>query len=108
MDGANQLGSVVTLGIILAVGLMLFFLCAWLVRGIWRWMTGGGRQARDTQKQEPRFDPIKPINISGVSAADLFVVRSNLNAVARQIEDLERRLRLDPSARAKQEASSRN
>jgi len=71
-------------------------------------MIGGSRQTRNASKQEPQFDPIKPINTSGVSAADLFVVRSNLNAVARQVEDLERRLRLQPLAGARETASSRD
>lgn len=108
MDGSDQLGSVVTLGIGLAVGLMLFLLIAWLVRAIWRWMIGEGRQVDRGREQEPKFDPVKPIGPSGVSASDLFVIRSNLNAVARQIEDLERRLRLEPARRSKEMAASRD
>ncbi|MEE1610939.1 hypothetical protein [Microvirga sp. CF3016] len=108
MDGSDQLGSVVTLGIGFAAGLMLFLLIAWLIRAIWRWMIGEGRQIDHGRKQEPKFDPVKPISPSGVSASDLFVVRSNLNAVARQIEDLERRLRLEPSRGSREMAASRD
>jgi hypothetical protein len=108
MDGSDQLGSVVTLGIVFAAGLMVFLLVAWLVRAIWRWMIGESRRTDHGRKQEPEFDPVKPISPSGVSASDLFVVRSNLNAVARQIEDLERRLRLEPSRASKEMAASRD
>jgi hypothetical protein len=107
MDGSDQISSAVMLGAVLAVGLALFFLLIWLVRGVWRWMTGGGQQTRSAQDQEPKFDSAKPINGSAVSASDLFVVRSNLNAVARQLEDLERKLRLEPSGHAEM-ASSRD
>jgi flagellar biosynthesis/type III secretory pathway M-ring protein FliF/YscJ len=100
MDGIDQLGSAVTLGIVLAVGIVVFFLAAWLIRAVWRWMTGGSPKRRD-QRQEPKFELAQPTNASGVSASDLFVIRSNLNAVARQVEDLERRLRLSSNERGK-------
>jgi flagellar biosynthesis/type III secretory pathway M-ring protein FliF/YscJ len=100
MDGSDQLGSAVTLGFVVAVGLVLFFLAAWLARAVWRWMTRGGPKQKD-QRQEPKLELAQPTNASSVSASDLFVIRSNLNAVARQVEDLERRLRLSSSEREK-------
>jgi predicted RND superfamily exporter protein len=104
MDASDQLGSAVLLGIVLAVGLVLFFLAAWLVRVAWRWMVEGSSQ-RTEQKQEPKPEVAQP---SGVSASDLFVIRSNLNAVARQVEDLERRLRLERPGRATELVSPRD
>jgi hypothetical protein len=100
MDGSDQLGSAVTLGIVMAVGIVAFFVAAWLIRAVWRWMTGGSPKRRDL-RQETKFELAQPTNASGVSASDLFVIRSNLNAVARQVEDLERRLRLSSSERGK-------
>ncbi len=108
MDGGDQLSTAIVLGIVLAVGLALFLFLAWFVRGTWRWLTGGGKRIGSAPRQESRFEPVKPINGAGVSASDLFVVRSNLNAVARQVEDLERRLRLASFEGAKAEASSRH
>jgi hypothetical protein len=98
MDGIDQPGSAVTLGIVLAVGIGVFFLAVWLIRAVWRWMTGGSPKRRDL-RQETKLELAQPTNASGVSASDLFVIRSNLNAVARQVEDLERRLRLSSSER---------
>ncbi|WP_114945876.1 hypothetical protein [Microvirga calopogonii] len=106
MDGSDQLGSAVTLGIVLAVGLILFSLIAWLGLAIWRWIAGSGSKSKK-QASEPKLDLGPSIDASGVSASDLFVIRSNLNAVARQVEDLERRLRLASSDRAKTVETSR-
>jgi hypothetical protein len=100
MDGSDQLGSAVTTGIVLAVGLMLFLLLAWLARAVWRWVTGGGSNPK-AQRKELKLELGRSLGEVGVSASDLFVIRSNLNAVARQVEDLERRLRLETSSRAK-------
>jgi hypothetical protein len=104
MGGSDQLGSAVTLGLVLAVGLILFSLVAWLVLAIWRWVAGSGSKPKDG---EPKFDLTPAIGASGVSASDLFVIRSNLNAVARQVEDLERRLRLASHDHAKAVETSR-
>jgi len=93
MVGSDQLGSAVTLGVVLAIGLILFFLVAWLVLAIGRWIAGSGSKPKK-QDDEPKLDLKSAIGSSGVSASDLFVIRSNLNAVARQVEDLERKLRL--------------
>ena len=100
MDGSDQLGSAVTIGIVLAVGLMLFCVLVWLARAVWRWVTGNSPNPKP-QKKEPRPELTQSFGEAGVSASDLFVIRSNLNAVARQVEDLERRLRLEASSRAK-------
>ncbi|WP_262268287.1 MULTISPECIES: hypothetical protein [Microvirga] len=108
MDGSDQLGSAVTLGIVLAVGVALVLLLVGLVRAVWRWMIGGTRSAKGARKQEPRLDPVEPIGPAGVTASDLFVVRSNLNAIARQVEDLERRLRLEGAGSAKDMAATRD
>ncbi|MGO4525077.1 hypothetical protein AB4097_09470 [Microvirga sp. 2MCAF35] len=106
MDGSDQLGSAVTLGIVLAVGLILFSLVAWLVLAVWRWVAGNGSKPRK-QEDVPKLDLQPTAGASGVSASDLFVIRSNLNAVARQVEDLERKLRLASSDQAKAVETSR-
>jgi len=106
MGGSDQLGSAVTLGLVLAVGLILFSLVAWLVLAIWRWVAGNGSKPKK-QEGEPKLDLTPAIGASGVSASDLFVIRSNLNAVARQVEDLERRLRLASHDHAKAVETSR-
>jgi hypothetical protein len=92
-DVSDQLGSAVTLGIVVAVGPGVFFLVALLLRAVWRWITGSRRKPK-AEMQEPKLELAQPTSASGVSASDLFVIRSNLNAVARHVEDLERRLRL--------------
>ena len=58
---------------------------------------------RPSQKQKPpeqvstREQGSRLSDTGPVSAADLYVIRSNLNAVSRQVEDLERKLRLTES-----------
>jgi hypothetical protein len=106
MDGSDQLGSAVTLGIVVAVGIGVFCLVAWLLRAVWRWMTGS-RSTPKAERQKPKLELAQPTSASGVTASDLFVIRSNLNAVARQVEDLERRLRLGSSDREKVTEMSR-
>ena len=106
MDGSDQLGSAVMLGVVFVVGLILLFLAAWLIRAVWRWMIGG-RSKPKGQGREPELGLSQSIGGTGVSASDLFVIRSNLNAVARQVEDLERRLRLASSDHAKVVETSR-
>ncbi|MBA1156721.1 hypothetical protein [Microvirga mediterraneensis] len=106
MGGSDQLGAAVTLGIVLAVGLLLFVLVALIVRAIWRWIAGSGSKPKN-QGDEPMLDVKPAIGTSGVSASDLFVIRTNLNAVARQVEDLERRLRLASGDQVKAVESSR-
>jgi hypothetical protein len=98
MDVSDQLGSAVTLGIVVAVGLGVFFLVALLLRAVWRWITGSRRKPK-AEMQEPEL--AQPTSASGVSASDLFIISSNLNAVARHVEDLERRLRLSSRDREK-------
>ena len=107
MGGGDQLGAAVTLGLVLAVGLLLFVLVAWLFRAAWRWIAGSSSKPKNQQDQ-PALDLKPAISASGVSASDLFVIRTNLNAVARQVEDLERRLRLGSSDQAKTVETSRH
>ncbi len=93
MDETFQLGSAVVISIVIAIGLIFFFVFMWVVRVVWRWMTGSSSKARD-QRQEPKFALAQTSGASGVSASDLFVIRSNLNPVPPQDEHLEPRLRL--------------
>jgi hypothetical protein len=88
----NHLSSAVMLGIVLVVGLLMCLILFWLVRSTWRWIVGSDQRNRTDPRQELEFGSTQPVSATGISASDLFVIRSNLNAVARQIEDLERRL----------------
>jgi hypothetical protein len=108
MEMGDQYSSAVLLGVVLAVGLILFFIVVLLGRAVWRWIMGSGKQGRRNQKQEPSFEGAGQINPAALSAADLFVIRSNLNSVARQIEDLERRLRLEQSRNVRELAATRD
>jgi hypothetical protein len=46
MDVSDQLGPAVTLGIVVAVGLGVFFLVALLLRAVWRWITGAAESLK--------------------------------------------------------------
>lgn len=56
-------------------------------------MTGTRQQPQ--QKQEtPEPEPLRePGSAAAITATELFVIRSNLEAVLQQVEDLERKLR---------------
>jgi hypothetical protein len=94
MGEGGQLSSAVMLGVALALGLLVFFVVAVLIRAMWRWMLGGTQKGR-SERQEPQFEATRLSGASGLSASDLFVIKTNLSAVVRQVEDLERRLRLE-------------
>jgi hypothetical protein len=90
---AGQLIAISLMGVALAFGLGLFYLLVRLARWTWRWVAGARPQqprAR-TPQQELGSDTAYA---APVSASDLYVIRSNLDAVARQVEDLERKLTL--------------
>lgn len=89
--GEDQLTAIAVLGIALALGGGLFVLVAALVKRIWAWMVGS-RPHAPKEGRAPGTEPVSG-SVLGVTASDLFVVRSNLNAVSRQVEDLERKLR---------------
>lgn len=92
--GADQLALVATLGTALAVGLGLFFLMVVLGRRIWAWIFGASTQSRENHTMAPVGEPKSEADYPiPVTATDLFAIRSNLGAVARQLEDLERKLR---------------
>jgi hypothetical protein len=108
MEMGDHLSSAMTLGIALPVGLLSCLMLFWFVRSTWRWIVGKDQGSTSDQWREPEKASGQPLSASGVSASDLFVIRSNLNAVARQIEDLERRLRFEQSHKVKELASTRD
>jgi hypothetical protein len=104
----DQLTAVGLLGVALALGLGLLVLIVLLARQVWRWVTGARPQNSQVHgvpsKQDPGSEtaPFPP-----TIASDLFTIRSNLAAVSRQIEDLERKLRLSPHAHAGRDEPAR-
>jgi hypothetical protein len=81
--------GVIAAGIALVIVLTLAIVG--FARALWRWIAGG-----PPEKSVPAPVPAsEAAKLDGtVTASDLFAVRSNLNAVARQLEDLEIKLRL--------------
>lgn len=97
----DQLAAVGVLGVALALGLALLFLLVLLARQVWRWVTGARRQNSQVHRVPSKQDPgSETAAFPATVASDLFTIRSNLAAVARQIEDLERKLRLGAHERA--------
>jgi hypothetical protein len=86
-DQAVAIGTLIGCAV-LALGVLLALLR--LVRSVGRWVFGG---SRPPAVPLPAAGPAAPFD-PAVTAADLVAIRSNLGAVSRQIEDLERRLRL--------------
>jgi hypothetical protein len=92
-DGTTAQVVVTTVGALIALGLVVFYLVMLLARRIWRWITGSGK-AVSKEAARSADSVIIPLPLSrDVTSADFLVVKSNLMAVMRQIEDLERRSR---------------
>ena len=92
--GWEQMLALAALAAAASVGLGLVFLAAVLVRGLFRWAAGTGAPAA-RHRVEAVGAPLPPPG--ALAASDLFAIRSNLDAVSRQLEDLERKLRLSPA-----------
>jgi hypothetical protein len=88
LQGLAFLGVAAATAMLVAFGLIRFLL------GLWRWTFGGprdrGSKLIDTVAKEPviAFDDPK------LTATHILAIRSNLDAVSRQLADLELRLRL--------------
>ena len=85
--------ALAVLGAAAALGLGLVFGAAVLVRGLFRWAAGTGSARKPPRVGAAGGPPPLP---GPLAASDLFAIRSNLDAVSRQIEDLERKLRHAP------------
>ncbi|RDI50396.1 hypothetical protein [Microvirga subterranea] len=97
----DQLIVVVLLGAILAIGLALLLLLMLLAKRTWNWITGDRLQPHKREVQPSNAAPISgAASTAGITATDLFVIRSNLEAVSRQIEDLEHKLRQSAKTQA--------
>jgi membrane protein implicated in regulation of membrane protease activity len=92
---AGQLIAISLMGVALAFGISLFYLLVLLAKWTWRWVAGTRPQSQQPQTRTPQQElGSEAAYAAPVSASDLYVIRSNLDAVARQIEDLERKLKL--------------
>jgi hypothetical protein len=89
----DQMLAVALLAAAAAVGLGLVALTFRLVSGFIKWALGA-----ETANRPARSEPAAPVALPAqpVCASDLFAVRSNLDAVSRQLEDLEKKLRRAP------------
>jgi hypothetical protein len=93
--GWDQMLALALLTTAAAVGIGALMLAFSLIRALIRWIVGaGGSEA--IAGHEPVTSSALPS--PPVSASDLFAVRSNLDAVSRQLEDLEKKLRRAPHA----------
>ncbi len=72
-----------------------------LARRLWVWIVGKPAQSGPDQQKDRNLEATGSTGTTEVTASDLFVIRSNLNAVGRQVEDLERRLRLGSAENTK-------
>jgi hypothetical protein len=90
MTNIAPLVALIVVVIVIVFGVLRLL---WLV---WRWMVGG-KQAAPTPPHAPRQEVM--VGDPVVTASDLFAIRSNLGAVARQLEDLEQKLRLSAHTR---------
>ena len=94
IDG-GQLIAISLIGVALASGIGLFYLGVLLLKRTWTGIVG----SRPRSQRQEELKPPQELNLGSphaapITAADLYVIRSNLDAVSRQVEDLERKLRL--------------
>ena len=95
MEVGDQMLAVALLAIAAAAGIGTLLLALSLVRALIRWIVGAGG-SNDLAGHEPPAS--STVASPPVSASDLFAVRSNLDALSRQLEDLEKKLRRAPPA----------
>jgi hypothetical protein len=92
---AGQLIAISLIGAALAFGIGVFYLLVLLAKWTCRWVAGTGPQTQQPRTQTPQKELVSEgDHVAPVSASDLYVIRSNLNAVARQVEGLEQKLKL--------------
>ncbi|MFC5483202.1 hypothetical protein ACFPNZ_09280 [Microvirga aerilata] len=89
----DQLIAISLMGVALAFGTGLFYLLVLLAKRIWTWVAGTRPQQQQNQTSQQEFSS-EVAQAAPITASDLYVIRSNLDAVSRQVEDLERKLRL--------------
>jgi hypothetical protein len=86
----------------------LLSLLVLMARQVWRWVTGARRHNSQVRGDPSTQDPgLETAPYPSTIASDLFTIRSNLAAVSRQIEDLERKLRLGAHARTGRDQPAR-
>lgn len=93
--GWDQMLAMALLAIAAAAGIGTLLLALSLTRALIRWIVGAGGST-DIAGHAPVAS--SAVASPPVSASDLFAVRSNLDAVSRQLEDLEKKLRRAPPA----------
>ena len=91
------LGAALALGVGIVLGLI------YLVRGVLRWVFGErsqnpGRKRADRLPKAAETGPSGPF----VTASDLYAIRANLDVAMRQIESLEKRLKVAPAPRPRE------
>jgi hypothetical protein len=91
--GWDQMMAVALLTIAAAVGIGTVIVALRLMRALIRWVAGASGSHAVVVREPATSTTLLP---HPVSASDLFAVRSNLDAVSRQLEDLENKLRRAP------------
>ena len=99
---SEQMLAVAVLGAAAAAGLGIMLVLALLLRGLWRWALGNGLSKSSNQ---PQAGGLPAPLLNPLAASDLLAIRSNLDAVSRQIEDLEKKLRRAPPPRTRAAAT---
>jgi hypothetical protein len=91
----DQLIAISLLFITFALGAGLFFLLILLTKWTWAWVIGKHPKSQKEQERAPRQKLMsEQADAHQITASDLYVIRANLDAISRQVEDLERKLRL--------------
>lgn len=100
VDG-TQLAGVAVLVAMAAIAIVLAIAVLRLLRAVWRWAArGGSGRTKDDAPQSATAVQREPV-AGGfvVTPADLLAIKSNLDAVSRQLGDLELKLRSNPPSR---------
>jgi hypothetical protein len=92
LQGLVFLGLTIAIAFIVAFGLIRF------LRGIWNWVFPARSPDRaDRAKAEP-IGRLIAVGDPKLTATHILAIKSNLDAVSRQLADLESRLRSQPSS----------
>src|SRR3954449_456840 len=96
ITGGFDLKGLALLGIAAAIAIILAFGVIRLCRGLWRWMFAASRTGQGARTEPASAAPSSVVADPRLTATHILAIRSNLDAVSRQLADLELKLRSHP------------
>jgi hypothetical protein len=92
--GGFDLQGLAFLGIAAATAIILAFSVIRLLGGVWNWIFSAGQVRERVRAEAVSAVPLDDVSDPKLTATQILAIKSNLDAVSRQLADLELKLRL--------------